>query len=290
MSSTEPQIWRCRDRELSLGRHSVVMGILNVTPDSFSDGGWYTDIPAAVLHAEQMLRDGAGVIDVGGESTRPGAAAVDADEEVRRVIPVVDALAGSSGLISIDTMKASVAEQAVEHGAHILNDVSAGTADDRMLDVAASTGAGIVLMHMQGSPRTMQSNPVYDDVVHDVCEYLKRRAEQCLRHGVDPSRIVLDPGIGFGKTVDHNLALLRAVSVLKEEGYIVLIGVSRKSFIGKLLDREVSDRLEGSLGAAAFARMKGADIFRVHDVKQTCDTLRMIDILACEEYVDDRSD
>ncbi len=273
--------WHCRDRVLKLGECTRVMGILNVTPDSFSDGGDFSDPSAAVDRALEMEAQGADIIDIGGESTRPGAAPVPTSEEIRRTVAVVEKIRTESEvLISIDTMKAEVALRALEAGADVINDVSAFEADDGMADVAAQTRAGVVLMHMKGSPQTMQDNPGYSDVVAEVRAYLEGRLDFAARRGVARDRMVVDPGIGFGKTIEHNLDLLRGLPELAECGHPLLVGASRKSFIGQVLGRNnPSERLAGSLGAAAWAAMRGAHILRVHDVIDTCDVCRLVDTL-----------
>lgn len=275
--------WKCRDRIIKLGDRTLVMGILNVTPDSFSDGGVFIDTDAAIEHALEMVRQGADIIDIGGESTRPGAEPVPASEEIKRTVPVVEGIRAQSDVpISIDTMKAEVAAAAIAVGADIINDVSAFDGDPSMVDVAAATNAGVILMHMQGTPRTMQTKPVYGNVVEEVCGYLADRINFAETHGVVRERIVIDPGIGFGKTVEHNLELLRRLPDLAKCGCPLLIGASRKSFIGRITGREdPTDRLAGSLGVAAWATMNGAHILRVHDVLDTCDVCRMLDTFVC---------
>ncbi len=270
------------------------MGVLNATPDSFSDGGMFSfdgiqdghGLEKAVERALEMVEEGADIIDVGGESTRPGAEPVHALEEMERTVPIVGKLrAQSDCLISVDTQKAEVAQAAVAAGADIINDVSA-LSDPEMVNVAAETGVGLILMHMQGSPKTMQENPNYADAVSEVRKFLESRVLFAMRHGVSPRQIVLDPGIGFGKTDEHNLALLRGIPDLVAAGYPVLIGVSRKSLIGRLLGREVDDRLAGSLAAALFSVMRGAHILRVHDVKESCDAVRLLDTLRTYELAE----
>lgn len=239
------------------------MGILNVTPDSFSDGGVHFSFQDAVDAAERMVEEGADIIDVGGESTRPGSEGVALDEELRRTIPVVEALAAKGIAVSIDTLKPVVAARALEVGASVVNDVS-GLRDPLMMELVKESGCTVCIMHMQGEPRTMQQNPTYGDVVTEVRDYLVGQAS-----ALEKERVWLDPGIGFGKTVEHNLALLNGLDVLVETGYPVLIGVSRKSFLGKLLGGLPADeRLEGTLAAQVVAQMKGAKIIRAHDVKE----------------------
>ena len=253
------------------------MGILNVTPDSFSDGGRYAEVPAAVARGVAMAEEGALILDVGGESSRPGAASVPEDEELRRVIPVVRALSREvQVLISVDTTKAAVAERALEAGAHIINDISAGTADPGMVDVTRRHRAGVVLMHMRGTPRTMQEQPVYAKVVDEVAGYLAERLRVFADAGLGPDQLAVDPGICFGKTVDHNVELLRGIPELLRLGRPVMIGVSRKSFLGKLTGRDVADRLAPSLGALAYAVQQGAHVLRVHDVKESCEVVRLL--------------
>lgn len=249
-----------------------LMGVVNVTPDSFSDGGQYLDPAAAIRHGEELLRDGASILDVGGESTRPGAVEVDEAEELRRVEPVVRALAGDA-TVSIDTSKLAVAEAAVDAGASIVNDVTAFKHDPEMAGLCAERGVGVVLMHMPGNPRTMQDDPRYDDVVDDVKEFLVERMEFAVRQGVDEELIWLDPGIGFGKTLEHNLELLRRLGELRELGRPLVVGTSRKSFIGKVDGSDVEDRIGGSIATSVLAAAEGADVLRVHDVAEMAQAL-----------------
>ncbi len=271
--------WRCRDRLFSLGKRTLIMGVLNVTPDSFSDGGAYIDPDRAIRRAFEMLDEGADIIDVGGESSRPGSERVSLAEELRRVIPVVSALAQAGrGAISVDTMKADVARRSLDAGAHIINDITGLTHDPAMVEVVRAAGAGVVIMHMQGEPRTMQLRPAYADVTREVVAYLRDRLAVAVRHGVDATSVALDPGIGFGKTVEHNLQLLRDLPLLLELGRPILVGISRKSFLGAITGREnPSDRLASGVAAMAVARMNGAHIVRVHDVKEACDGARVVD-------------
>ena len=273
--------WSCRNRTLKLGGRTLVMGILNVTPDSFSDGNHYSDPHAAVDRALEMVEQGVDLIDVGGESTRPGATPITAKEEIQRVVPVISALRSQLNIpISIDTMKAQTALQAVEAGAEIINDISALEADQKMVEVVKETGAGLVLMHMKGLPKTMQNEPTYTHVVREVGLYLKERIAFAEQQGVSREQIIVDPGIGFGKTAEHNLILLQKLSELAECGRPLLIGASRKSFIGKVLNRkDPRERLAGSLGVAAWAAIQGAHILRVHDVIETCDVCKLMDTL-----------
>ena len=255
------------------------MGILNATPDSFSDGGDFFDIEKAVARGLDMMAQGADIIDVGGESTRPGAIPVSAREGLARTVPLIKRLREqSTGLISIDTQKAVVARAAVAAGADIINDVSA-LSDPEMAAVVAETSAGLVMMHMQGAPKTMQDDPDYVDAVAEVHSFLEERLAFAVSQGVAESQVVLDPGIGFGKTDAHNVALLHGIPTLRDLGRPVLIGASRKSLIGRLLGREVEDRLAGSLTLAIFSMMRGAQILRVHDVIESCDAARLVDTL-----------
>jgi dihydropteroate synthase len=264
---------RCGPHALDLTRPRV-MGILNVTPDSFSDGGRFFDRERALDHARRMLADGADLIDVGGESTRPGAAPIDEAGELARVIPVIDELAREGALVSVDTMKPAVMRAAVAAGAAMINDVNALRLPGA-LEAAASTDAAVCLMHMQGEPRTMQDAPQYDDVVVQVRDFLVERAQSCEAVGIARDRIVLDPGFGFGKTLAHNLALVRALPELVSTGYPVLAGLSRKSSLGAITGRPGSDRLAASLAAALAAVARGASIVRVHDVRETVDALKV---------------
>jgi dihydropteroate synthase len=277
-------IWRCRGREVNCSERTLIMGILNVTPDSFSDGGRFQTLEKALVRGLQMVEEGADIIDIGGESTRPGAQPVQPLEEIARTVPMIGRLREkTNALISIDTRKADVARAAIAAGADIINDISA-LSDPEMVNVAAETGAGLVLMHMQGTPETMQKNPRYDDVVSNVWNFLEERMAFAVERGVAPEQIVLDPGIGFGKTDEHNLELLRGIPQLTIAGRPVLIGASRKQFIGRITGREVpAERLAGSLAVAAFAVLHGAQILRVHDVKESCDTVRLVDTLRSNE-------
>ncbi len=259
--------WRLRTTELSLAARPLVMGIVNVTPDSFSDGGRFFDAEAAIAHGLKLARDGADLLDVGGESTRPFSEPVPPAEELRRVLEVVEALARESGKpVSIDTSKAAVAAAAIEAGAEIINDVTALTADPQMPAVALQSGAAIVAMHMLGTPQTMQIEPRYDDVVAEVAEYLRARRDALLAAGIAPERIALDPGIGFGKTHAHNLALLSTCWRFHELGCPLLVGHSRKGFIGKVLGDKTADTAAGTIGVACALGAQGVQIVRVHDV------------------------
>jgi dihydropteroate synthase len=256
-------------------RAPVIMGIVNVTPDSFSDGGLFLDADAAVEHGRLLAAEGAAILDVGGESTRPGADPVSEDEERRRVIPVIERLAGGGAVsISVDTTKATVARAALDAGATIVNDVSAFRFDPALAGVVAAAGAGCCLMHMLGEPRTMQHDPRYDDVVSDVKAFLEERLAFAVGEGVAEERVWLDPGIGFGKTVEHNLELLRRLDEIVAIGPPVVVGASRKSFLGKLAGgRDERGRLPGTIAANVLALERGATVFRVHDVAQNADAL-----------------
>ena len=260
---------RHRDRVL-------VMGVLNVTPDSFYDGGHYSDVATAVDHALTMCRDGADIIDIGGESSRPGANPVPAETELLRVIPVVAGIREKSDvLISIDTTKAQVAREAISAGADMVNDISALRFDPEMAPLIAETGTYVVLMHMQGTPRTMQEKPTYSDPVAEIKAFFSARMEMAVRAGISEARIILDPGIGFGKLLEHNLAILRGIPSFLELGAPILIGLSRKSFLGEILNLPVEDRLVGTIAANAIAVRNGADIIRVHDVKEGKQTVEV---------------
>jgi dihydropteroate synthase len=267
--------WRCRHRTIDL-THPVVMGILNVTPDSFSDGSLYAGIDAALERAAQIAAEGAAIVDVGGESTRPGAAAVEESTEIARVVPVIEGIAAASDIaISIDTSKPKVMAAAVAAGACIVNDVYALRAPGARA-WAAESEVGVCLMHMQGEPRTMQDHPRYEDVVAEVSEFLTRERDECIRSGVARDAIAIDPGLGFGKSLAHNLTLLKSLSHFAALGSPLLVGVSRKSFIGRVLGRPVDDRLYGGLGLAALAVTLGARIIRTHDVGATRDAIGMV--------------
>ncbi len=267
---------------LQCGRHlldfdgPVVMGVLNVTPDSFSDGGRFFDLPAALAQAERLAEEGAAIIDVGGESTRPGAAPVTVEEEMRRVVPVVERLAGSLVVpVSVDTRTPAVMREVLAAGASMINDVTALRAPGALEAVAAS-GAAVCLMHMQGEPQTMQNEPHYGDVLGEVREFLRERVAACVVAGIARTRLVIDPGFGFGKTLEHNLELLRGLQAIAAEGLPVLAGLSRKRMIGALTGRGEGDRLAGSVALAVMAALNGASIVRAHDVRETVDALRIV--------------
>lgn len=264
-----------RQRQLDLNQ-PVVMGILNVTPDSFSDGGQYTRLDAALYQAEQMLQDGALVLDIGGESTRPGAADVSEQDELNRVVPVIAAIRQRFDcVISVDTSKASVMSAAVQAGADMINDVRALQEPDA-LQVALAAKVPVCLMHMQGAPRSMQHAPDYQDVVAEVKQFLLQRAQLCEQAGMRKQDIILDPGFGFGKSLSHNYMLLQQLQQFADSGYPLLAGMSRKSMIGQLFNIPVSERLAGSLACATIAAMKGARIIRVHDVKETVQAVKVV--------------
>jgi dihydropteroate synthase len=250
-----------------------LMGVVNVTPDSFSDGGLYLDPARAIEHGEELERSGAAILDVGGESTRPGAAEVSAEEELRRVVPVISRLATGQAEVSVDTSKSAVAAAALDAGATIVNDVTALRGDPEMAALCAERGPTVILMHMAGNPRTMQRDPVYDDVVEDVGRFLSERVEAAVAAGVAEERIWLDPGIGFGKTAEHNLELLRRLSELRRLGRPLVVGTSRKSFIGKLDGSGAGERLGGTIASSVLAASEGADVLRVHDVAEMAEAM-----------------
>ncbi len=254
-----------------------VMGVINTTPDSFSDGGQFDTTDKALRYAMQLIDDGVDILDIGGESTRPGSQNVDASEELARTIPLIQAIRKESDVqISIDTNKPVVMQQAVAEGANLINSIWALRQDD-VLAVAAQSGAAVCLMHMQGTPETMQQNPCYDDVVSEVIEYLRQRIEAAVEAGIARENIIVDPGFGFGKTLQHNLLLLKSLAQLKALDVPLLVGMSRKSMIGTILNKPVDQRLYGSISTAVIAAMQGADIIRVHDVAQTIDALAIVD-------------
>ncbi len=267
-------LWRLRTRTLDTQRRPLLMGIVNVTPDSFSDGGQFFDAKAAVEHALRLISDGAELVDIGGESTRPYAAAVSAEDELRRVTPVVEGIRRQASVpISIDTSKAAVAQAAIDAGAEIINDVTGLSGDPEMISLAVRTGVGVCAMHMQGTPQTMQDDPRYDDVVEETFTYLGRRRDALLTAGIDRERICLDPGIGFGKTHQHNVTLMAHCGRFLELGCPVLIGHSRKGFLGKVLGDKEADRDAATAGAALAAAAQGVQILRVHNVRLVRDAL-----------------
>jgi dihydropteroate synthase len=279
-SGGEPKVLRTRHGELDFTRRTLIMGILNVTPDSFFDGGRRFDPSKAIADGVAMAAGGADIIDVGGESTRPGAQPVTEEEELARVLPVVSGLRREIGVpISIDTYKAKIACAALDAGADIVNDISALRFDPSMTPLVAVEKVPVVLMHMQGTPRTMQKEPKYDDVTREVRDFLAQQLYEALDAGIAPEAVVLDPGIGFGKSLEHNLQLLRGLPMLAALAQPLLVGVSRKTFIGKILNLDPDDRLEGSLAAGVAAVLGGANILRVHDARETYRAVRVADAI-----------
>jgi len=265
---------------LQLGKRALIMGVLNVTPDSFYDGGIYDNLNKAVERGLQMVEEGADIIDIGGESSRPGAKSVEEKEELERVIPVIKKLASRIKVpISIDTYKARVAKTAIDAGAAMVNDISSLRMDEGMANILRSSKVPVCLMHMQGTPRNMQRNPRYKDVVSEIFAFLRERIDFCEQASIDVEKTIIDPGIGFGKTVEHNLQILKNLDQFKSLGRPIMIGVSRKSFIGKVLQLEPEERLEGSLAAAIWSMTKGASILRVHDVKETKRAVEMVEAI-----------
>ena len=274
-------LWKIAGEPVELALHGIVMGILNVTPDSFSDRGQFFVAETAVEHGLQMAAEGARIIDVGGESTRPGAHPVLAEIERKRVVPVIEMLRGKTdAFLSVDTSKASVAEAALEAGASMVNDVSGGRADPEMMPLVARFRAAFVIMHMQGTPETMQRAPHYDDVVTEVGDFFRQQYQRAVACGIDPSAIAFDPGIGFGKTLEHNLELLRNLPRLRVEDRPIVLGVSRKAFLGNIgMSDNFVDRVDATVAATAALRARGAEVFRVHDVKQNVAALRVAESL-----------
>jgi dihydropteroate synthase len=283
MSGVSDAVWRCRDHEFPLGERTLVMGIVNVTPDSFSDGGLHVGPDDAIAHGLRLADEGADILDVGGESTRPGSDPVPVDEELARVVPVVAGLreAAPAGVaLSVDTRRPQVAQAAIDAGASIVNDVTAA-ADPAMFEVARATGAGLVLMHMLGDPKTMQDDPTFDDVVAEVLDFLARRLGAAVAAGVERDRLCVDPGIGFGKNLVHNLALLHDIESFERLRVPVLVGASRKRFIGQLTGvDDPAERVEGTAGAVAWCAAHGVDVVRVHDVLQMARVIRVVDAIA----------
>ena len=274
-------LWKIAGRVVDLSRHGMIMGVLNVTPDSFSDGGKFFAAEKAVEHGLKMTVDGAHIIDVGGESTRPGAEAIVAEEELRRVIPVIEKLRAKIDIfISIDTSKAAVARAAIEVGASIVNDVTGGRGDTEMMPLVAKSQAAFIIMHMQGNPKTMQLEPRYDDVVSEVADFFRQQYARALECNVDPMAIAFDPGIGFGKTLEHNLELIDNLGTLRVDERPLVVGVSRKSFLAKLIgSSNMSDRLAPVVALTPLLRARGADVFRVHDVKENANALRVTEAI-----------
>jgi dihydropteroate synthase len=277
-------LWKLRDRSIDLARSGLIMGVLNVTPDSFSDGGKSSTEETAFHHAKQMVSEGAAILDIGGESSRPGSDPVPLDEELRRVIPVIRRIRAHYPdlLLSIDTYKAETARQALGAGVDIVNDISALLADSAMLEVVQSSGAGVILMHMKGIPKTMQTNPRYEDVVAEVCTFLRERRDALVLHGIHRDRIAIDPGFGFGKRVQDNVALVRKLSHFTGLGQPVVVGISRKSIIARLLGEPnlpPAERLWPTVALTSLLRERGAHIFRVHDVRPNLEALRMTEAI-----------
>lgn len=274
-------IWKVNEQLLDLSRRAQVMGILNATPDSFSDGGCFVQVEKALQHAREMIKQGAWVIDIGGESTRPGGAEVSPEMEMERTIPIIEKLRKEwNGLISIDTKKAAVAEAALQAGANIVNDVSGLTADPEMISVCAKSDCGLVVMHMQGTPQTMQNQPTYQDVVSEIRAFFEERLATLASAGIACERICFDPGIGFGKTLEHNLSLLKHLDQLAPGGRPLLLGISRKSLLAKICNAEApTDRDAATAAATALARSQGVMLHRVHDVKGNLDAIRYCEAL-----------
>ena len=280
LAAGESRLLRTRHGDLDFTRRTLIMGMLNVTPDSFYEGSRRLAPTQAIAAGAAMAENGADIIDVGGESSRPGAQAVPEDEELARVLPVIQGLRRAIAVpISIDTYKANTARAALDAGADVVNDISALRFDARMISMVAAEKVPVVLMHMQGTPRTMQREPQYQDVTREVRDFLAAQLYEAMDGGIPPENIVLDPGIGFGKTIEHNLQLLRGLPALGALGHPLLVGVSRKAFIGKILSLESADRLEGSLAAAVAAALAGANIVRVHDVAETARAVRVADAI-----------
>jgi dihydropteroate synthase len=275
------RIWTIGDRVFDLSRHGLIMGVLNITPDSFSDAGEFFTADKAIEQGLRMAAEGADIIDVGGESTRPGSEPVEVDEELRRVIAVIESLRAKIDIpISIDTSKAAVARAAIEVGASIVNDVTGGRGDERMLPVVAETKSALIVMHMQGTPRTMQVRPRYTDVIEEISEFFRQQYARAIGLNIDPMAIAFDPGVGFGKTLEHNLDLLGRLEQLRVHDRPLVVGVSRKSFLGKLIgSREISDRLIPGIALTSLLRARGADVFRVHDVKENVHALRVTEAI-----------
>ena len=272
-----------KSNPFSTGCH--VMGVVNVTPDSFSDGGEYLNVDKAIEHGLRLASEGATILDVGGESSRPGAQAVEIEEEIKRIVPVIEGLKGAAPYISVDTRNAKTMQAALKAGANIINDISALTHDPQSVSIVAEAGVPIFLMHMQGTPDVMQKNPSYNNVIDDIYRYLEERISFCDTHRIDVSNIVCDPGIGFGKTVEDNLLIIRNISKFHGLDVPILLGTSRKSFIAKLSDDEpVDERLSGSLASALYGYSQGVQIFRVHDVKEHVQAFKIYDaIFSAEE-------
>ena len=263
---------------LKMPSHTLIMGILNLTPDSFSDGGQFSDKNQATDYALKMIEDGADMIDIGGESTRPGAVPVSVDEELKRTISIIKSIRQQSDcLISIDTYKSPVAEAALDVGANLVNDISGLTFDEKMIDIVVARKVPVILMHMKGTPRSMQVDPHYDNVIEEICEFFKRKVKSAKNSGILDNMIILDPGIGFGKRLEDNFEIIRELKQICAMGYPILLGPSRKSFIGASLNLPVEERLEGTLASITAGIMNGANIIRVHDVKETLRAVKVIE-------------
>jgi dihydropteroate synthase len=275
------RVWRIAGRDVDVSGRGIIMGVLNVTPDSFSDGGDHFSTDKAVEHGLQMAAEGARIIDVGGESTRPGAEPVSAEEEADRILPVIEKLGAQSDvLISVDTSKGAVASTALDAGASMINDVTGGRGDTEMMPLIARRGAAFVIMHMQGTPQTMQIAPHYQDVVSEVADFFRQQYGRALECGVEPMAIAFDPGIGFGKTLEHNLELLGVLAHLRVNDRPLVVGVSRKLFLGRLTgSSKMEDRLAPTVALTALLRSRGAEIFRVHDVKENLAALRVAEAI-----------
>ena len=274
----EGRVLRLGGREYDLDERTLIMGVVNVTPDSFSDGGRFYDSRAAVEHALRLVEEGADILDIGGESTRPGSEFISLEEELHRVMPVLEEITGDAGVpVSIDTTKSEVALRALDAGCAMVNEISAMRLDEKMLPLVVERGVPFCLMHMQGMPKDMQVEPVYDDVIGEIAAFLRERAAAAEEAGADPSNIMIDPGIGFGKSLEHNLEIVRRLGEFKSLGYPLVLGTSRKSFIGTILDLPVEERLEGTAASVAVGIANGADIIRVHDVKEMARVARVTD-------------
>jgi dihydropteroate synthase len=275
------RIWKIGDRVFNVSRQGLIMGVLNVTPDSFSDGGNFFAPEKAIEHGVKMAAEAADIVDVGGESTRPGAEPLAVEEELRRVIPVIEKLREKIDVpISIDTSKAEVARAAIQAGASIVNDVTGGRGDGAMLPLIAETKSALIIMHMQGTPRTMQTQPQYSDVVSEIADFFRQQYTRAIGCNIDPMAIAFDPGIGFGKTLEHNLDLLAQLERLRAHDRPLVVGVSRKSFLAKLIDsREISERMAPAVALTSLLRTRGADVFRVHDVKENVSALRVTEAI-----------
>jgi dihydropteroate synthase len=275
------RIWKIGERVFNVSSQGLIMGVLNVTPDSFSDGGNFFAPEEAIERGVKMALEGADIIDIGGESTRPGAEPIAVAEELRRVIPVIEKLRAKIDVpISIDSSKAEVARAAIQAGASIVNDITGGRGDEGMLPLIAETNSALIIMHMQGTPRTMQNQPRYSDVVSEIADFFRQQYARAIGYNIDPMAIAFDPGIGFGKTLDHNLEVLAQLERLRTHDRPIVVGVSRKSFLGKLVNsREIEHRLAPAVALTSLLRARGADVFRVHDVKENVGALRVTEAI-----------